>query len=60
MENIEAMIFKKKVIVTHHIGISISINCQTILNIRVSDTIYYGQPIEARDNVQVFIIHWPF
>ena len=27
---------------------------------RVSNTIYCRPPTKARDNVQVFIIHWPF
>ena len=51
---------ENRVIISHHIGILISKNRRTILNIRVSNTIYYGQPIKARDNVQVFIMHWPF
>ena len=57
MENIEALILISDIdtdIVTHHLGISISKNRQTILNIGVSNTKYYGQPIKARDNVQVF------
>ena len=45
---------ENRVIVTHHLGISISKNRQTILNIRISNTIYYGQPIKARNHVQVF------
>ena len=45
---------------THHIGISISkiLNLQTILNIRVSNTISnHGQPIKAKDNIHVKRIH---
>ena len=64
MENIEALILKIDLL-CHHIRLSIPtiLNLQTMSNKRVTNTTsnqHCGQPIEARDNVQEFLIHWPF
>ena len=60
MANIEVLDIENPVTVTHRVGILISkiLNVQTISN-SISNQ-HYGQPIKAGDNIQDFIIHWPF